>query len=181
MRLNDALQQPKSHQSLDLCGIEQIGQAEMLKTTILIVVLAATALGSIMERRVPDMPCGSYTLTNRTRIIIQSPNFPQQYMPNYSCQWEISCPAAEDHYLHFKCPHFTLQSSIGCINDRLTIDSNGETTTRCGTDNPNGTTTSTGWARLSFFSDAFIVAQGFRCYIWCHAYRQPAEATTLSP
>ena len=39
---------------------------------------------------------------------------------------------------------------------------------KCGTDSPNGMKTNTGWARVTFFSNAKTVSKGFRCFIWCH-------------
>ncbi|KAF2357720.1 CUB domain [Trinorchestia longiramus] len=151
---------------------------ERMKAAILILAVASCAYGASLEIRLETADCGTHTMAEGERLAIQSPNFPKDYPVDERCQWEISCPSEDDHYLEFVCPTFDLQSSPDCVNDRLVIASRGERDTKCGTDSPDGMTTSTGWTRLTFFSNADKVAQGFRCYIWCRA--APTVPTTTT-
>ncbi|XP_018018813.1 tolloid-like protein 2 [Hyalella azteca] len=141
----------------------------MIATVVLICGLMASALGASFETRLDTLACGNYTMTEGTRLVIQSPNFPKNYPVNQRCQWEFSCPVEADNYLDIICPKFALQSSKDCVHDRLIVTSRGQRDVKCGTDSPDGTKTSTGWARFTFFSNAAITNTGFRCYIWCHA------------
>lgn len=115
------------------------------------------------------LTCGTHTLTAGEQVAIQTPNFPQPYSTDYRCQWELSCPTESDHTLSFNCPTFELESSENCVWDRLIVASRGSRDVKCGSDSPDGTVTSTGWARLTFFSNDFTVDQGFLCYITCQA------------
>ncbi|XP_042875926.1 uncharacterized protein LOC122255722, partial [Penaeus japonicus] len=108
----------------------------------------------------------------------------QNYNTDDRCQYEISCNPEESTYLEFICPSFELQSSTDCVNDRLVVTYHGSREEKCGTDSPDGTITSDGWTRLTFFSNADTTAPGFRCYIWCrgepHHHHLAKTSTTTS-
>ncbi|KAK7073180.1 hypothetical protein SK128_005694 [Halocaridina rubra] len=149
-----------------------------------VVCLAAGRVEStiIPEPRLDTLACGTHTMNPGERVAIQTPNFPSNYNNDDRCQYEISCNPESSTYLEFVCPSFQLESSTDCVKDRLVLTSRGSKDTKCGSDSPDGTITSTGWTRLTFFSNAQTTSKGFRCYIWCREQTTTTSTTeTTTP
>ncbi|XP_071536684.1 tumor necrosis factor-inducible gene 6 protein-like [Panulirus ornatus] len=142
-------------------------------------VVGVSMVGTLALGRCLNMlACGLTTMMPGQRVVIQSPNFPREYITNYRCQYEITCNTEKSTYLEFRCPRFQLEYSKNCVKDRLIVKSRGSREVKCGKDSPNGIITSTGWTRLTFFSNRKIVARGFRCFIWCR--RRTTTTSTTS-
>ncbi|XP_042240076.1 deleted in malignant brain tumors 1 protein-like [Homarus americanus] len=120
----------------------------------------------------------SITMAPGTRAIVESPNFPMNYPTKTRCQWQVTCGPKVSNYLKMNCRMFKLESSTGCLHDRLIVTSKGASKTHCGTDSPNGTVTKEGWARFTFSSNGNKVEKGFRCFIWC--FPHPTTTTTTT-
>ncbi|XP_071534125.1 tumor necrosis factor-inducible gene 6 protein-like [Panulirus ornatus] len=114
---------------------------------MVMVAVVATVVGgsSLVPRpRLDTLDCGDTTMKPGERVVVQSPNFPQNYDVNYRCQYEITCEPMKSTYLEYRCPVFELESSPGCSADRLVVASHGSREVKCGTDSPDGTITSDG-------------------------------------
>ncbi|XP_045139400.1 integumentary mucin C.1-like, partial [Portunus trituberculatus] len=146
----------------------------LMKATVLAVVLAAVSVEGL-----DILPCGIATMNPGERVVIQSPNYPQNYDDSDRCQYEITCNEESSTYLEFICPVFELEDSSNCDNDRLIVKYRDEDATRnCGTNSPDGTLTTTGWTRITFATNSATNAKGYRCYIWC---RENPTTTTAEP
>ncbi|XP_064078785.1 protein SpAN-like [Macrobrachium nipponense] len=144
----------------------------------------ALAMGRASSSFVPEprllstLSCGSHTMKPGERVAIQSPNFPSNYKINDRCQYEITCQPMESTSLEFICPSFQLESSSDCSADRFILASRGNRVVKCGSNSPDGTKTSDGWSRITFFSNGQKTAKGFRCYVWCRAQTTTPSTTT---
>ncbi|KAK4312559.1 hypothetical protein Pmani_016025 [Petrolisthes manimaculis] len=126
--------------------------------------------GSGSDPSVVSLDCGKHSMAPNTRVTIQTPNYPNNYDESYRCQWEIYCNSVENTTLTMVCPDFELEDSTDCTADRLIIKDHDSRDVICGDDNPDGTTTVSGFIRLTFWSNIITgtTAMGFRCHIWCH-------------
>ncbi|KAK8405288.1 hypothetical protein O3P69_001694 [Scylla paramamosain] len=88
----------------------------LTKATMLAVVLATVSVEAL-----DTLTCGSTTMNPGERVVIQSPNYPQNYDDSDRCQYEIQCNEESSTYLEFICPVFELEDSTNCDNDRLII------------------------------------------------------------
>uniref|UniRef100_H3A3C9 Zgc:154142 n=1 Tax=Latimeria chalumnae TaxID=7897 RepID=H3A3C9_LATCH len=91
---------------------------------------------------------------------ITSMGFPANYENNGSCVWNLKAPPGKVIHLHFT--HFSLEDSVMCINDRVSIsDELSEVGTHCGNNTPSDLISFSNTLSLQFTSNSKIVDTGF--------------------
>ncbi|KAF7287446.1 hypothetical protein GWI33_001415 [Rhynchophorus ferrugineus] len=104
--------------------------------------------------------------------VIESPNYPNEYLENQNCEWDIIVPNKNKINITFS--HFSLEGRTNsCMYDYLEIlyqsevlDSNENTFVQygkyCAENNPGLITINSNHAKIRFISDNLLLGKGFR-------------------
>ncbi|KAG7175733.1 Cubilin-like 12, partial [Homarus americanus] len=156
----------------------------MVTPALVLMVIAGVAADSFQvpaqARRLVTEDCGEINMVpGETKVIQDESNPSGNCSPNQRCQWTFNCGPEKSTYLKFRCPYFCLGDSTNCVKDRLILTSRGATERHCGTNSPDGTITSTGFARVTFRANRAVEDTGFRCYVCC--FDKPTIVTKPPP
>lgn len=104
--------------------------------------------------------CGD--VFTKSEVVLETQGYPGKYPPNMQCSYLLKGPYCPTEY-KFQFLDFNLESSNGCVKDRLEIDNKDAL---CG--NKNGIRTyfsENGALQLKFVSDATVSGRGYRILI----------------
>lgn len=106
-------------------------------------------------------------LKSNESMILESPNFPNNYEPNKKCMWCLSAPRR--HYFSIKFNYFDIEPSKGCINDYIKMKvldrfRSGYLPRECGSIN-NSKIIKSSKILIEFSSNGKIQAGGFSATI----------------
>ncbi|XP_059616495.1 cubilin [Phlebotomus argentipes] len=113
--------------------------------------------------------CGEIYVTDK--VVIESPGFPKQYLPNIHCEYILWSPCPTNFHVQFH--EFDLEASHLCHKDQLRVSRDGEDVHLCG--RVAGVTSyrsQEGVIKLNFITDNAIEYMGFRLLITrdsCHS------------
>lgn len=124
-----------------------------------------------------EKSCGG-TYRDRQRII-ESPNYPDNYLPNLQCHYIFYSPYVCKNEFHIQFLDFTLETSSDCSKDRLKI---GDAEILCGKVIGIMKYRSTnGVLRITFSTDETNEATGFRLLVTRLPCLDGEESTTPQP